>query len=355
MLPVLGRPTLHRLVDRCIKSGVDSVSVLNAADPSLPLVAEARDGLNWKDVSADQVWRAAEDEFERLVQNGAEMVIVMRLGAYAEIDIDALLQFHIDQKNHVTQACAPDGPLDIFVLSASRRNDGAFLFRNQLMKLRMPSRPFMVDGYVNRLRTPADFRRLTLDSFGLRTSIQPLGEQVRPGIWMAPGAKVDRGVRLVAPCYIGAASRVRAGSLITRGSSIEHHCVVDRGSVIESSTLLPLSYLGCGLDLMHSVLGMKKIASLKFAAELDVEDAKLVSAVPQSSALRTLGHAVNLISFVPRQIVQSFVGGRKQRKSQVDPDRQQNVFDPTKVSDAVPQDRQALTPSVAGMRRYGNQ
>jgi hypothetical protein len=130
---------------------------------------------------------------------------------------------------------------------------------------------------------------------------------------------------------------------------------VDRGSVIESSTLLPLSYLGCGLDLMHSVLGMKKIASLKFAAELEVEDAKLVSAVPQSSALRTLGHAVNLISFVPRQIVQSLVGGRKQRKSQVDPDRQQNIFDPTKVSDAVPQDRQALTPSVAGMRRYGNQ
>jgi carbonic anhydrase/acetyltransferase-like protein (isoleucine patch superfamily) len=283
------------------------------------------------------------------------MVIVMRLGAYVELDVDALLQFHIDQKNHVTQACAADGPLDTFVLSASRRNDGAFLFRNQLTKLRIASPSFMVSGYVNRLSTAADLRRLTLDSFNLRTSIQPLGEQSRPGVWIAPGARVDRGVRLVAPCYIGASSRVRAGSLITRGSSIEHHSVVDCGSVVEASTLLPLSYLGAGLDLMHSVLGFKKIASLKYTAELEVADGKLVSLVPPSSAQRTLSHAAELISFIPRQIVRSIIGGRKQRQSQVDPDCQQKSFDPSAVSDTVPKDRQPLTPSVAGMRRYGNQ
>jgi carbonic anhydrase/acetyltransferase-like protein (isoleucine patch superfamily) len=355
MLPVLGKPLVHRLVDRLHKAGVDGISVLNAADPTLPLVEEASAGLNWKDVAADQVWRAAEEEFDSLVQKGAEMVIVIRLGAYAEVDVDALLQFHIDKKNHVTRACAPDGALDLFVLSASRRNDVAFLFRNQLTKLRIESPQFLVDGYVNRLRDTADLRRLTLDSFGLRTQIQPVGGQFRPGVWVAPGAKMDRGVRLVAPCYIGAASRIRSGSLITRGSSIEHHCVVDSGSVVEASTLLPLSYLGAGLDLTHSVLGFKKIASLKYSAELEVEDGKLVGAVPPSPALRTLSHAANLLSFVPRQIVQSLVGGRKQRKSQVDADRQQNSFDPSSVADAVPQDRQPLTPSVAGMRRYGNQ
>jgi carbonic anhydrase/acetyltransferase-like protein (isoleucine patch superfamily) len=353
MLPVLGRSPLRRLIDRLEKTGVDGVSVLNGADATLPLVAEARTELNWKDVAADQVWRAAEDEFDRLVQNGAEMVIVMRLGAYTEVDVDALLQFHIDQKNHVTQACAADGPLEIFVLSASRRNDAAFLFRNQLTKLRIPSRPFMVAGYVNRLSSAADIRRLTLDSFNLRNSIQPLGEQTRPGVWIEPGAKIDRGVRLVAPCYVGASSRVRTGSLITRGSSIEHHSIVDCGSVVEASTLLPFSHLGIGLDLMHSVVGFKKIASLKYVSELEVADAKLVALVPPSSALRTLSHAANLLSFIPRQMVRS-MAGRKQRKSQVDPDRQQS-FNPSSVSDAVPQDRQPLTPSVAGMRRYGNQ
>jgi len=69
LLAVLGRPLLHRIADRLKQSGVDSVSVLNAADPSLALIAGARRAdLNWTDVSPEHVWRAAEEEFDRLVR-----------------------------------------------------------------------------------------------------------------------------------------------------------------------------------------------------------------------------------------------------------------------------------------------
>lgn len=357
LLPMLGRPLLHRIAVRMKQAGIESVSVLNAADDSLPMVADAhRADLNWKNVAADQVWRAAEEEFDALVVDGAELVVVVRLGAYAEVEIDPLLQFHLDRRNHTTQVVAGDGPLDFIVLSGSRRNDAAFLLRNKLTKMRVQTQPFHTNGYVNRLRNATDLRRLVLDSFSLKTSIQPAGEQVRPGIWVAAGARVDRSVRLVAPCYVGSAAKVRAGSLITRGSSIEHHCVVDCGTVLEASTLLPLSYLGPGLDLMHSVVGANRIVSVKYAAELEVTDPALVTTVPATSALRTLSDAANLIAFVPRQMFRSLFGERKARVTQVDPECPATNFDPGAVANSVAQDRQPLTSSVAaGMREYGNQ
>ena len=357
LLPVLGRPVLHRVADQLNQAGVDSISVINAADPSLPLIEDARGAdLLWKDVSADQIWRTAEERFSEAAQAGAELVIVIRLGAYVEVDIDPLLQFHLDRRNHTTQVVASDGSLDFFVLSGSRRNDAAFLLRNRLTKMRVRTEPYVTAAYVNRLRNASDFRRLVLDSFSLKTAIQPVGEQVRPGVWVARGAKIDRSVRLVAPCYVGPYSRIRAGSLITRGTAIEHHSEVDCGTVVEASTLLPLAYLGTGLDLVHSLVGFKRIASMKHAAQLEVEDATLVSAVPATSALRTLGHAANLIAFLPRQMIRSFFGGRKVRKSQVDAECPPTSFDPTAVNHPVAPDRQSLsTTAVAGMREYGNQ
>ena len=357
LLPVLGQPLVQRIADRLMQSGIDSVTVLNAADPCLPLVQEARrSDLKWKDISADQVWRAAEDEFHELVQAGAELVIVIRAGAYGEVEVDPLLQFHLDRRNHTTQVLAGDGPLDFFVLSGSRRNDAAFLLRSKLTRMRVSTQPFLTHGYVNRLRTAADVRALVMDSLMLRTRIHPVGEQVRPGIWIGSGARIDRSVRLVAPCYIGPHARVRSRSLITRASSIEHHAVVDCGTVIEASTVLPLSYVGAGLDLMHSIVGSKRIFSVRYSAELEVDDKTLVSELPATSALRTLNHAANLITFLPRQMLQSVFNGRKLRESKVLPECVPAQFDPNAVSRPVAKEHQALTPSVvAGMREYGNQ
>lgn len=354
LLPVLGRPVVHRVADRLKASGVDCISVLDASNSASTLTETPSDS-RWKNVSSDRVWQVAEEEFESQVQAGAELVIVVRLGAYAEVEIDPLIQFHLDQRNCVTQVKAADGLLDFFVLSASRRNDAAHLLRHKLGNTRASTATFEAAGYVNRLRTPADLRALAFDSLMQKTSIHPVGSEVKPGVWIASGARVHRSARLVAPCYVGTASKVRAGSLITRGSSIEHHCVVDCGSVIESSTVLPLSYLGKGLDLTHSLLGSRRIFSVKYGAEMDVEDVTLVSILPSTSVRRTLQDAASLVAFIPRQIVRSVFGEPKQRESQVDSTcPSSGTFEPASV---VPPVNQRTMPSsvVAGVREYGNQ
>ena len=357
LLPVLGQPVLHRVVDHLKSAGIDSFSVLNAADATLPLVEDARrDDIKWLNVSSSQAWRAAEEEFDALARSGAELVLVLRLGPYAEVEIDPLLQFHLDQRNHTTQVVDADGPLDFFVLSGSRRNDAAFLLRNKLGKMRVQTRPFETRAYVNRLQTTADLRRLTVDSLVQKTAIQPCGEQFRPGVWVGPGAKIERNVRLVAPCYVGPSARVRSGSLITRGSSIEHHSVVDCGTIVEASTLLPLSYLGAGLDLVHSVVGLKRIASVKYSAELEITDSSLVSVVPASSIWRTVHDASRLVTFVPHQIMTKLFGGRKLQNERPCPESADKAFDPRAVARPVAQECQPLTSSVVTqMREYGNQ
>ena len=344
LLPVLGRPLLHHVADRLKNSGIDSISVLNAADPSLPLIEEAyRPDLRWKNVPAAQIWRVAEEEFDELVQAGAEMVIVLRLGDYVEVDPDRLLQYHLDERNHTTQVASSDGPLDFFVLCGSRRNDARFLLRNKLTKMRVQTQPYRTDAYVNRLQNVMDLRQLALDSLLRKTSIEPQGRQVRPGIWIGEGAKIDRNVRLVAPCYIGPWARVRTGSLITRGSSLEHHSIVERGTVVEGSTLLPLSCVGAGLDLVHSVVGCRQMASVKHSAQLEIQDPSLLSVVPSTSVSRTLSHAINLIAYLPRQMMGSVFGTRKVLKPQPALEKLATGFDATAVAHTMTQDRQRLT------------
>lgn len=346
LLPVLGKPLLHRFADRLKKAGVDSIAVLNTGECSSPLIEDARrSDVKWKDVPAQQAWREAEEQFDEFVHSGADLVLLVRLGPYAEVEIDPLIQFHLDQRSHVTQVAKEDGALDFFVLSSSRRNDAAFLLRNKLAKMRVAAKPFMTHGYLNPLETASDFRRLVLDSFLLKTSVQPAGEQVRPGIWIGTGARVHRTVRLVAPCYVGAYSKVRKGALITRGTSLEHHSIVDCGSVVEASTLLPLSYLGAGLDLTHSIVGNKRIVSVKYGAELEVEDQSLVSAVPSTSALRTLQDAANLATFVPRQFIRSLVAGSKPKPAPAEVECPSG-FDAASVTRPAVQEHPALTSSV---------
>jgi len=346
VLPALGKPLLLRFADRLKKAGVDSIAVLNTGECSSPLVDDARrSDLKWKDVPAQQAWRAAEEQFDDFVHSGADLVLLVRLGAYTEVEIDPLIQFHLDQRNHVTQVANENGALDFFVLSSSRRNDAAFLLRNKLAKLRVTAKPFTTRGYVNPLQNAADFRGLVLDSFSLKSSVEPAGDQIRPGIWIASGARVHRSVRLVAPCYIGAYSKVRKGALITRGSAIEHHSVVDCGSVVEASTLLPLSYLGAGLDLTHSILGNKRIVSVKYGAELEVEDKSLVSAIPATSAVRTLQDAASLAAFIPRQFIRSLIAGSKPKPAPAQLECPSG-FDAAAVTRPAVQEHAGLTSSV---------
>jgi hypothetical protein len=311
LLDVLGNPVLYTVVDRLRRFGVSAVSVVVDDRPDTARLVKrmTRSEVRWVFAPAHQMWRAAENSFCELAQAGAELVLVLRLGPYAEIDYETLLQFHIDQRARVTPVCRSNGaPLDTFVISASRRNDAAFLFRHQLKNLRTPCTGFIFRGYLNELRDLLDLRCLAVDGLLLRNEVVPAGLQVRPGIWVAAGARIQRGARILAPAFIGERAKVRAGAVVTRCSTVEHHCEVDCGSVVEDASVLPYSYIGAGLDVCHSVVGHKRLAHLRRNVVVDITDAKLIGMSSPYAPLRALGSAASLASFFPVQILRGLFG-----------------------------------------------
>jgi len=306
LIDVAGKSPLQRTAERLGKFGISQVSAVIEGQPYDGAPKPAMDGAHVV-APPDRFWRAAEIAFNDLVQAGAELVILVRLGAYAEIDYECMIQFHLDRQCRVSQATQSGSTLDIFCISASRRNDAASLFRSRLTRCRSDCPLFEHSGYVNALAGALDLRQFAIDILTLRTDTAPAGEQIRPGIWTASPAQIEKGARVLAPAFIGAFARVRSGAVITRCSSIEHHAHIDCGTVVENSTVLPYGSLGAALELAHSVAGYSHIWNLRRNCAARIFDSKLLRHV-EASGNRLLVATAELIAYLPRQFWRGIVG-----------------------------------------------
>ena len=304
LLDVLGQPLVERVAARLRNFGAEKITILSEREPFAPHFGYPNGivALYWQHISGDGLWRACEQVFNDNAHEGAEIILVWRLGAYAEVNLEDLVQFHLDSKNRVTPVMDESGWLGIFAISASRRNDAAFLFRHQLEKCRIECHDYRFAGYRNRLSNAGEFRQLTRDALFRDNSILPAGSEIRPGVWAGPGARIEKGARIVAPAYLGARSRVRAAAVITRASSVERYAEVDCGTVVEDSTVLPFTCLGAGLDLARSIAGFGRIAHLPRQVEVEIADPRLLAMRPVSPARRAAGNLVSMASLLLRSL-----------------------------------------------------
>lgn len=305
LLETVGKTPLQRMADRLHQFGIDSVTVVVESEApgqlgpiNASVVESAREAF----------WRSAENAFNEMVQDGAEVVVLLHMGGYAEVDFEKLLQFHLNQQARVTQVYHQTEPLQMFCVSASRRNDAASLFRSHLQKCRSDCTEFAHPGYTNFLNDSRDLRQLAIDILTLQTDTRPSGKELRPGVWVQPRAIIEKGARVLAPAFIGESARIFSGVVITRCSSVERHAQVDCGTVIENSTVLPYTYVGAGLDLAHCVTGMKTIVNLRRNASIEIADPKLVGLISATPGRALLSSAFELATFLPRQIWQGLFG-----------------------------------------------
>ena len=284
---VLGRPLALRIADRLLRFGVNTVYVVgpveqlkNNAIPAAVQLVSAPDG---------NPWRECENVFGEATQNGAEVVLVQRVGPYLELDYDDFIGFHFDHRSRVTTTVTGDGrAIDAFCISASRRNDAAFLFRHQLQELRTPSMPYRYRGPYNAMLTGSDLRELTIHAFEGTVDVTPYGKQVRPGVWVGEGARIERGARVIAPAFIGAHARLHPSSVVTRFSAIERGAEVECGTVVEDSNVLARTYVGAGLDVAHAIVGNRHLMNLPRKVEIEVSDPKLVRELSEHAPLRAM-------------------------------------------------------------------
>ena len=360
ILDVVGKSALHRMAERLQQYGISSISAVvetassfRAHNNGLP------SDVAFISAAPDRFWRTAESVFNDMAQSGAELVVLVRLGGYAEADFEKLVQFHLDQRGRVTQMAFGPRPLEIFCISASRRNDAASLFRTRLTHCRSECPLFEHEGYFNPLAGPRDLRQFAIDILTRKTQTCPAGKEAKPGVWIAPGALVEKGARILAPAFIGSLARIRTGAVITRCSSIERNAEIDCGTIIENSTVLPFSYVGAGLDLGHSVAGMGRIVNLRRDVNVEIVDPKLVALLSAASGKRLLTAATDVLAYLPRLAWQGLFAGAKAQP----PDLQATLRQTSPaLGDAAGFETPACDneaaqefPNMAVARRYGHQ
>jgi NDP-sugar pyrophosphorylase family protein len=370
LLDVLGRPVLDRVVEQLRSADISNVRVI-AASPAQPWPGAPRpDGysMEWMEGQTNlldgldgdhNLWRAAERTFSQFAFSGADLVVVVRIGAYAELDYDELIQFHLDHSGKVTAVRDASGELlEIFVINASRRNDAACLFRSRLTTFRGPCLHFPFGGYVNRLASAADFRQLAVDAFFGKAKLQPHGDEIRPGVWAAPSARIHPKSRVLAPAFVGEYAKVRAAAVLTRCAVLERGAEVRTGTIVEDATLLPYTWVGEKLDVVHSVVGFRRVMHLTRKVEVLVDDPTLVD-IAEAAPLRTFKSIAALASYLPVQLLRGVF--QRDRKAVELPGSVDAQSPSLKSSPGLPpSSAEAVVPvspvvdAVVG-RRYGNE
>jgi NDP-sugar pyrophosphorylase family protein len=357
LLPLLGSPVVYHMVNLLQMQGVGKIVVLSETQPG-PLSSSAlaeKKALDWQQVDHGQIWRSAESIFSELAE-GVDEVLVLGTGEYLRLDVQALLTHHYEKRCRVTAVVTPEGqPLDAYVISANRRNDAAYLLRSGLKQVRTPCTHYVFRGYWRSLRTAADFRKLTIDALLRRVPIQPRGAEVRPGVWLAPRARVDARARLVPPVYIGERARVMAGALVTRCAVVEQGAVVCRGGVVENATMLPYTRLGPELELSHSIASGGLIVHLRHQVAVEISDERLLGRVPQgafSMLTELLTSAIDLCS--PRSLRRMLANFPKAAGAHEQNQRPSPGIAPSDYSQPEP-GPEGFAADVAVARRYGNQ
>lgn len=290
MSPIACQEFLGRTLLQCTRQdlhncGVEQQTVL-FEQPGLKSfthsAAQAAEGFS-------SAWEAA---VTQQLNDGAGILVLIRLGAYLEIDFRDLFRFHCETSNGLTQVYGRKGAFDLGLVSADQLRTHAGSYRRRLSALIPNSARYNFAGYSNRLDGPRDFRRLVDDALTGRNSILPNGERVGPGLWLAEGAKVDAGALLCAPAYIGAYSQVKSSCVIQGGSAIERNCVVDFGTTVTESCVLPGTYLGMGLDVVRSIVAPNRLFHLERNLGIEISDPHLVGTRLPASILGGLKKSI---------------------------------------------------------------
>lgn len=275
LVEVLGRTACERIIDQFLAAGVEMVTVLAASRMSdgIPALNRTSRKVAFRtggDANA-MVGRAA----TQYAQNGIEHAFVVSSGMYLETDLRDFFYFHREARQSVTRARDGEGVLDLWMIECAIAGQADM---PNLLAAQEGRASYAVAGYMCRLTHPRDLRRFASDALVGRCAIRPSGVEVKPGVWMEEGADVDRRARIVAPAYIGRASKVQEDTLITRCSSIERDCYVDYGTVVEDSSILANTHIGIWLDVCHAVASENKMLSLKHEAMLEVSDQNIMRA-----------------------------------------------------------------------------
>jgi carbonic anhydrase/acetyltransferase-like protein (isoleucine patch superfamily) len=284
-MPILGNDILRSWMELVRKLGVGSVW----------LTSSATDG------------GMQSIEMAELARQGVERLLVIKLKSYAEMDLADLLRFHCESRNPVTEAHDARGQLGVCLLDrlALHGSGDEYATSGVLASSALTSEargggrsrsPYQFRGYAKRIWSARERQELVGDGLTAACAMRPLGTQIRDHVWIGEGVKLASSVRLVGPTYIGDRSTIRAGATIGPFASVEHDCVVDCGTTIEHSTVLPHTYLAPGILIRHQLVDGRHLEDLRWGTVADLQPAGLGKRIERRESRRKAFSEANVFS-----------------------------------------------------------
>lgn len=299
---VLGRSVIERMVERFAGADVEAVSVLVHASISHLVPAFRRSFEKLEVQVVEDMQFAIGQTLKHYAESGVDFAFVTDANTYAECDLIDLLWFHRGSRQVITRTFDREGALNFWVATCAKahESDLAILFSKTE---ETGSASYFISDYLTRLAHPRDVRRLVECVLRGRCEMRPLGQEVRPGVWVDDGAQIHKRARIVAPAYIGRESVVREDSVITRFSNIEKQSYIDYGTVIEDSSILTNSYVGIWLDVAHAVVRGNRLWNLTRNVMLKISDPSVIRRnVPPQNKIRgglNVPPPLGLLAFAP--------------------------------------------------------
>jgi NDP-sugar pyrophosphorylase family protein len=112
---------------------------------------------------------------------------------------------------------------------------------------------YVHNGYWIDIGTPAKYLQVHRDIMDGRYASPPFDG--KPAAWISPDARVDPGVEVHAPCFVGEGAVVKAGAKLQAYAVVGRHTHVEEGAVVESSIVWPNGWIGADAALHGAILG----------------------------------------------------------------------------------------------------
>lgn len=278
MLPLIDRPFLQHIVEFVVEAGVDTIDIVLS---HLPEKVEALlgDCTRWGVQIRYHLARDAARPYAALSRFGATGPVLL---------------VHADCLPHAALNCASLLPAAFYsggtwtgwaiLDSATTSRVETEWDRPQLARFVMDaagrSGSFPDCPAVLGVHTEAEF--IASQRAALEKRIPDLmfsGREVQEGIWIARNVTLHPTATLIPPVYLGENSRIGAGIRLGPNVVVVRDCVLDSGTTVADSAILPGSYVGQALELDHVIVDRNRLANVHVGGEIVVRDDFILSGI----------------------------------------------------------------------------
>lgn len=115
----------------------------------------------------------------------------------------------------------------------------------------------VVEGYWTDVGRFEEYRRATDDMLHGVVRIDPLGTEIRPGVWAGGEVDIAPDANLQGPIYFGPGVQIKSGVTVIGPSVIRDNVVVDNRATIERSIIYRNCYIGERVEVRGAILALQ--------------------------------------------------------------------------------------------------